>query len=65
MKLPVVAEPEMLILLKKVLVVDPKEDATVLACKKSFCTTKDLSPTKLLDVTEPLIPEPDVFGAES
>jgi hypothetical protein len=35
-KLPVVAEPEILILLKKVLVVDPKEDAIVFACKKSF-----------------------------
>ena len=51
--------------LKKVLVVEPKEDATVLACKKSFCTTKVLSPTKLLEVTEPLIPDPDVFGAVS
>ena len=54
-----------IMLLKKVFAVDPKEDATVLACKKSFFTTKDLSPTKLLEVTEPLIPDPDEFGAVS
>ena len=52
-------------MLKKEFVVDPNDDATVLACRKSFLTTNALSPIKLLDVTLPLIPDPEEYGDES
>jgi hypothetical protein len=43
----------------------PRDAATDLAKRKSFFVTYLLSAVKEVDITEPLIPDPDVLGVVS